>query len=1125
MKPYLQLRGDSASSIRPNSFSAGVLIRIASVLLLCLALPSPRAIDIRNTRMLSQPAVSHDHIAFVYAGDIWVCQRDGSNVRRLTTHPGDETNPRFSPDGRSLAFSGQYDGNLDVYLVPVSGGVPQRLTWHPGPDLAQDFRPDGKAVLFTSPRSVHTTRYTQLFTISIDGGHPDPVPIPHASMAAYSPDGSRIAYAPVYEAFRQWKNYRGGTISRIWLYQIESHEVGEIPKPKGGCNDTAPMWIGGTLYFLSDRHGEFNLYSYHSSAKAVDQLTFHADFPVVHASAGGGVIVYEQAGYLHLYDPASKSARQLAIGVAADLIETRPRFVSGAQYIRDAHISPSGARAVFEYRGEIVTVPAEKGDPRNLTQSTASHERGPAWSPDGKSIAYFSDASGEYALHIAPQDGKGDVRKLPLHGAGFYEDLRWSPDGQRVSYVDNSWSLFVLDLKVDKTTKIDSEPVYGPASLRSLQHAWSPDSRWLAYTIKTESGHQRVHLYSLEQQRSHAVTEGLSDVSEPVFDAQGKYLLFFASTDAGPVVNWFAMSNADMEITRSLYLAVLQKGTNSPFLKESDEEKPKEEARKEKGDTAKEEEKDAAAKPDKEPAKPPVETAPLKIDLDGLAQRIVALPLPSAFYRNLQAGDTNQIYYLKSDRAPGGSGGSGLSLVRYDLEKRKEETLAEKVNDYSVSANQKKILLNTGENWLIAAAGEKIDLSKGKLATGSIQVKIDPRAEWPQIFHEAWRINRDYFYDPNMHGADWPALREKYAAFLPHLAARPDLNRVIQWMCSELAVGHSYLGGGDRLSLVNSIPGGLLGADFEVAEGRYRFKKVFGGLNWNPELRAPLTEPGVDVRAGEYLLAVNGADLRPPENLHSRFENTSGKLIEITVGSDAAGAQKRTVQVVPIGNEAALRNRDWVESNMRKVHEATSGRVAYVYVPNTATLGHLYFKRYFFPQADKEAIIVDERHNGGGQVADYYIDILRRPYISHWTTRYGKDFRTPQGAIFGPKVMLINETAGSGGDLLPWMFRKLNLGPLIGKRTWGGLVGILGFPTLMDGGGITAPNLAFWAEDGFRVENEGVPPDIEIEMWPKDVIAGRDPQLEKAIEVILRSLKENPLPAVKRPPFPVRVRR
>ena len=815
--------------------------------------------------------------------------------------------------------------------------------------------------------------------------------------------------------------------------------------------------------------------------------------------------------------------------MGADLVERRPRFVTGPDYVRAAHLSPSGVRALFEFRGEIVTVPAEKGDPRNLTATPHVHERSPAWSPDGKWIAYFSDAAGEYALHIRAQDGKGEARTIAANGSGFYTRPVWSPDSRRIAFSDNARNLYVVAVDGKAVPeKIATQPIYMPGPFLSTRYGWSPDSKWLAYGLNSRTQIESIHAWSVDQKKSFRLTDGLSDVSEPVFDRSGKFLYLFASTNAGPAKDWFSQHNQDIRATRSIYVMVLKKGVPSPVARESDEEngaEPPEDEEKEEtiaqpaaragadsqkaADDRKADAADAAKK--KKVPEPTV------IDLDGLPYRIIDLPIPPGEYSNLQVAADGQLLWLSTAYGgPTDPPGRKSSLMRFDFKKQKSEALVAEVDGYVLSQDGKAVLYRTGPAWSIAKLGPKLEGEK-KLAIDRIEVRVDPPAEWAQMLDEAWRINRDYFYAPNMHGVDWPAMREKYRQFVPHLSHRQDLTRVTQWMLSELAVGHSYIGGGDTREKPDTVPGGLLGADFEIANGRYRFGKVYGGLNWNPQLRSPLTEPGVDARAGEYLLAVNGQDLRPPASVYEPFENTADRFVEITIGADPAGKGARTVRVVPVANEAALRNRDWVEGNLRKVTEATKGRVAYVYVPNTAALGHEYFKRYFFPQADRDAIIVDERFNGGGQVADYYMDLLRRPLVSYWHTRHGADFHTPSAAIFGPKVMLIDETAGSGGDLLPWMFRKSKLGPLVGKRTWGGLVGILGFPVLMDGGTITAPNLAIWTEDGWVVENEGVPPDIEVEQTPAAVAEGRDPQLERAIEIVLQELEKNP---VKRPPLP-----
>jgi tricorn protease len=1081
--------------------------------------------NIQDTRLLSQPAVSARHVAFVYAGNLWIAELDGRHVRRLTSDWDAVSNPVFSPDGSEVAFSAEYEGNTDVYLVPTAGGQPRRLTWHPAADVVRGFTPDGKAVLFSSPRHTFTARYTQLFTAPLTGGMPTQLSIPHAVQACYSPNGQQIVSTPLADRTAQWKHYRGGAHSQLWIYHRDDHHVDRIPQPEGGANDLDPNWIGGTIYFRSDRNGEYNLFACDTQAMTVRQLTTYKDFPVLNVASGAGRLIYEQAGYLYRFDPAEGTSTRLKIGVSTDLPDARPRYVKcSARHIRNADISPSGVRAVFEFRGEIVTVPSEKGDPHNLTESPGIHDRNPAWSPDGRSIAWFSDEGGQYRLCVGPADGKGKSKVYDPRGAGFYQNPVWSPDSRKIAYTDNSATLYWIDLATGQVERVVSSPVFGPEESVMPRPAWSPDSRWITYALVNRTWYHTIYAYDLETRRPRPITDGLSDAADPVFDAGGKHLYFFASTDAGPVNQWFSQAAEDMRMRRSIYLAVLRSGDPSPLRRESDEEKPADKSDDKSKPDGKSKPDDKSKSKDDKPkdAKP----AAVAIDFDQIQQRIVALPEPAADYVSLQPGQAGQLFYL--DRTTGTQApGNGGALKRFDLSKRKSETVLTGVGTYRLSASGKKALVVTPPGtWSIAEAdGPPAAAGKGALKVEAVEVRIDPVAEWRQMFDEAWRINRDYFYDPGMHGADWPAIRKKYAAFLPDLASRGDLYRVLRWMLSELSVGHSYLMPGEPLDQHRAVPGGLLGADYEVVNGRYRFKKVYGGLNWSRELRSPLTAPGVDVKAGEYLLAVRGVELKPPTELFSLFENTAEKSIEITVGPNPEGKGSRTVTVEPLAGEDALRNRDWVEGNLRRVQEATGGRAAYVYVPDTAGRGHEYFKRYFYPQSDKEAIIIDERFNGGGQIADYYISHLCRPPLSLWATRYGEDTREPGAAVAGPKVMLIDETAGSGGDMLPWMFRKLRLGTIVGKRTWGGLVGILDFPPLIDGTHVTAPNLAIWADGRWVVENEGVPPDIEVEQWPADAIAGKDPQLEKAIEIVVSELAKHPPVKPQRPKYPIRVNR
>lgn len=1056
-----------------------------------------------ETKLMRQPALSDTHIAFVYAEDLWVANRDGSNPRRLTIDEGIESSPIFSPDGSMIAFNAEYDGNVDVYVVPATGGIPKRLTWHPYADLVRDFAPDGKHVLFASRRNSHTNRYFQLYTVPTSGGATTQLDIPNAFWASYSDDANHIAYTTIFDAFTQWKHYRGGRASRIWVYNTNDHKVVEIPKPAGGSNDTQPQWAGENVIFRSDRDGEFNLFSYDINTKAVKKHTDYKDFPVINAKVHNNAVIYEHAGTLHIYDIASDSDRKLTINIATDLLEHRERYVSGQQYVRSGGISPSGARVVLDFRGDIVTLPSKKGDPKNITQTPGVHEKFPSWSPDGKSIAYFSDASGEYELHVQ-NTSNGTVKKIDVNGTGFYGNIHWSPDSKKVSYVDNGRNLYVTTITSSKTTKIDQDDMFIPGDLRDLFSDWSFDSNWIAYTKIIDTQFEKAYLYSLTENKSYPLTDGLSDVVEPVFDPSGKYIYLMASTDAGPVVNWFDQSNNDKVSSYSIYAITLQKDVVSPLKRENDEEKGEE---KEQSEATSSSKKGKNGEPEKKV---------LRIDWNGIQNRMVALPMSAGNYREMNSVKEGEIHFISSTD-------SGSALHKFTFKDRKSKELIP-LNYYEVSSDGKKMFYNSGRSWFVSDLGKKSE--NGALNLGGISVKINPKEEWKNIFNEAWRVNRDYFYDPGMHGADWNAMKAKYEPFVAHASCKDDLYRVMQWMFSELAVGHHRFGSdGDALNDPENIPGGLLGADYVVKNNRYQISKIYGGLNWTPNLRSPLTEPGVDVSEGDYIIAVNGKNVSGTDNLYSFFENTANTLVDLKISSNPNGSNAETYQVTPLRTEWAIRNRDWVEGNIKKVHEATDGQVAYVYVPNTAGAGFEYFKRYFYPQANKKAIIVDERFNGGGQLADYYIDILKRPLQAYWNFRYGKDLKTPSASIQGPKVMIIDETAGSGGDYLPWMFRRFKMGTLVGKRTWGGLVGVLGYPEFIDGGVVTAPNIAFYSEKGFRVENEGIAPDVEVEQWPELVIKGQDPQLEKAIEIVMKQLKENPPKKVVTPSYPIRVKK
>jgi len=1048
--------------------------------------------------LLQKPTISRTHVVFSYGGDLWIAPREGGDARRLTTGTGMETEPAFSPDGSLIAFTGEYDGNVDVYVVPAAGGVPRRLTWHPGPDHVVGWTPDGKSILFRSSRNSYV-RTNRLFIVPVAGGFPEEVPLPMAEQGAYSPDGSRLAYTPLAPAFEAWKRYRGGRTSPIWIADLKDSRIEKIPRENS--NDYYPMWVGGRIYFISDRNGPFSLFVYDTQTRQVKELLRNTGLDLKSASAGPDAIVYEQFGELHLYDLKSGRTRKIDIRLAGDLPAVRPRFERVARAIRDAAISPTGVRAVFEARGEILTVPAEKGDIRNLTGTPGVAERYPSWSPDGKRIAYFSDESGEYALHISDQSGLGAVEKIDLgNPPSFFYTPIWSPDGHKIAYTDARLNLWYVDLEKRTPVRVDTDTYSKPE--RTLDPAWSPDSRWIAYTKQLRNHFRAVFIYSLEEGKSRQITDGMSDARYAAFDPNGERLYFTASTDAGPTSGWLDMSGFNRPVSRSVYLAVLRKDLPSPLAPESDEEKPEE-----------------AAKPKEAPKKEEPKPAPVRIDFQNISQRILALPLPARNYVGLEVGKTGILFLAEAEPLTMRMRPT-VSIQKFDFKTRKAEKFLEGVRAFAVSRNGEKVLYQRGEQWAIAGAAQPPKPGEGVLKMEAMEVRVDPRAEWRQMYREVWRIERDFLYDPGLHGLDLAAVMKRYEPYLDSVACRADLNYLFSEMLGELSLGHVRAGGGAAPE-PQRVGVGLLGADYRIENGRYRFARVYDGENWNPDLHAPLTQPGVNVTAGEYLLEVNGRDVRPPTNLYSFFEGTAGKQVKLRVGPDPTGANSREVTVVPVESETGLRHLAWIEDNRRKVDQMTGGRVAYVYLPNTAEAGYANFNRYYFSQVDKQAAIIDERYNGGGMAADYIIDYMRRPLMNYWTTRYGEIFTTPVASIFGPKVMIINEYAGSGGDAMPWYFRKARIGPLIGKRTWGGLVGIFGFPQLMDGGFVTAPNLAFFNTEGeWDVENHGVPPHIEVEFDPAAWRAGRDPQLERAVEVIMEALKKNPPPAPKKPPYP-----
>ena len=1078
----------------------------ALFVILCLA---PLALTAGETRLLRNPDISDSNIVFVYANDIWVAPLNGGEARRLTSFPGAETQPHFSPDGRFIAFSGEYDGNTDVYVVPATGGEPKRMTWHPMPDVVRGWTNDGKYIVFTSGRITVPRSYPKFWKIGLEGGMPEPLPIPRVAEGKYSPDGKKFVYQKIAPWETEWRNYRGGQNNPIRIIDLKSYEVEKLPWD--GENDNTPVWVGNKIYFLSDRDYVMNIWSYDVETRNLEQATFFKVFDCKSLEAGGGRLIFENNGYLHVYDPASGTPEKLTVTVRGDIPWARQHWEMVGDRIFSRALSPSGKRAVFEARGDIFTVPAKKGDIRNITASSGIADRNPAWSPDGKYISWFSDEGGEYHLVIADQFGKNRT-KIELINPTFFYTPVWSPDSRHLSFADTDRNLWVVKIEDKKAAFIDNEGFTHPE--RTIYPAWSPDSKWIAYTKRLTNQYNAIFIYSLKEDKSFQLTDGLSDCKSPAWDAGGKYIYFLASTDYGMNVGWLDLSSLERPVRRGIYMAVLSSADPSPFLPESDdEEAAADEASGDEKKKGKEEEK----KEDE------AEEIEVRIDFDGIDQRIISIDVPARDYAALSAGKEGTIFYLEREADE-----EGLELYRYELKERESKELLEGVVDYVLSADGEKALYSTGGNqWFITGANSDIEPDDGKIKTAEMRMKVDPPAEWKQMFREAWRYQRDYFYVDNVHGLDLDWAYETYAPWVDHVRHRGDLTYILDILGGETAVGHSFTWGGDWPD-VERIPVGLLGADFEIEKGHYRLAKIYTGENWNPELRAPLSGPGIDVKVGDYLLAVNGVELDSSMNPYNLFDNTAGAQTVLMVNDKPTMKGALEVTVVPVGDETALRRRAWIEGNRRKVDELSNGKLAYVWLPNTSLAGYRSFNRYYFAQKEKKGAVIDERFNGGGYIADYIVDLLSRELLGYFNNPIGdrQPFTASNAAIWGPKVMIINDAAGSGGDMLPFMFRLKGIGPLIGTRTWGGLVGIWDVPPLIDGGQITAPRGGFYNLQGeWDVENEGVAPDIEVEQEPKLVNKGHDPQLERAVKAALELLKTEEVEILPQPADPVRVKR
>lgn len=1046
----------------------------------------------QGTQLLRQPTISADHIVFVYANDLWQVSRSGGNAIRLTSNEGAESLPHYSSDGQYIAFSAQYGGNTDVYVMPASGGNPRRLTWHPYGDFVQGWTPDGK-VIFQSSRETHPTQTNKLYTVGMEGRLPEALPVPRAAFGEMSEDGKYLAYLPITVWDPEWRNYRGGQAMPIWIVDLETKELIRTPQPTRERH-LDPIWHNGIVYFLSEQDYASNIWSFNPVTMESKQITHHKQFDVKSLDATTDAIVYEYGGYLHLLDPADGSSKQLEVNVAGDLNYGMERWEKApARQLANARLSNTGQRALFEYRGEIFSVPKEKGSWRNLTKSSGVANRTPVWSPKGDRVAWFSDESGEYQLITADQNGQ-NPRVYPLPNHTFYFTPEWSNDGKYISYTDTDYNIWFIDLNSGTAKKVDTDRYAHPN--RSLNPVWSPDSKWIAYARQLDSHFKAIFVYNISTGQKLQLTDGMADAISPQWDENGKYLYFLASTDYGLASGWLDMSSYDPTTTRALYAILLSNDTKSPWMPESDEE--------EKVEDTKPDEPAKKSKKDKEDAPEKKEEVKVTIDAINIARRTVALQSKTGNYVALYQGPEESVFYAEEKPDV-----TGFVIHKFDTKKLEAKEFVKGINTFSVSADRSHVLFRKGDTWEIVESKSPPKMGENKLKL-DLKLKIDPQAEYKQIFREGWRYMRDFLYVDNVHGAPWDDVWSWYSPWIDHVRHRTDLNYVVDIMSGEVAIGHSFVRGGDMPD-IQTVGIGLLGADLAVENGKIRIRKIYNGESWNPAVKAPLSVNGIDIKEGDYILTVNNIMLDGSMNPYSLFEETAGRQVRLGVSSSPTGPVREIV-VEPRGNDRNLRTIDWIESNRRKVAELSGGKLAYVYLPNTGGGGFTNFNRYYFAQQDKKGVIIDERNNGGGSAADYMIDVMNRKLFGYFNSRAGdhRPWTTPISGIWGPKVMIINERAGSGGDLLPYMFKAANLGPLVGTRTWGGLVGTWDTPRFIDGGRMVAPRGGFFDVNGqWAVEGEGISPDIEVIQEPKLVMQGHDPQLEKAVEEAMRLLKEN----------------
>jgi tricorn protease len=1056
-----------------------------------------------DARMLRYPAVSQNQIAFVYAGDIWLVSKEGGSAFRLTSSPGEESFPRFSPDGSKVAFSASYDGNVDVYVIASAGGEPVRLTYHPMADRVLGWTPDGTGVLFASSRESGRQRYNQFYTVGLSGGLPQKLAVPYGEFGAYSPDGKQFVYMPMAQDFRNWKRYRGGWSPDLWLFDLSTRAAKNITS--NPANDAQPMWHRDTVYFVSDRgaNERNNIWAYDVKAGTSRQVTQFEDFDITFPSLGPDGIVFQAGGRLYFLDVTSGRQREVPVRVLTDETTLRPRTAKVDTLIESAAVSPTGKRALFEARGDVFSAPAEFGPVVNTSRTSGVAERYPRWSPDGKTLAYWSDRSGEYELTVRPAEGAGTERKVTSLGAGFRYAPYWSADSRKVAFIDQSMQIHVMDVASGKTVQIDESPEWmNHGALAGFEFEWSPDSRWLTYSRPTGDANSAIFLYDTRDAKLTRATTGYLNDNQPTFDPEGKYLYYASDREFTPVYGSFDNSWTYPNPTR-LVAVPLRKDVQSPLYARNDHEG--EEARKpdeKKPDEKKPDEKKGDEKKPEDKKDETARPAPPKnvdIDLDGFESRAVVLPPAPGNYADLQA-IKGKLLFRRLPRS--GSADTKRPILYFDFTEREEKPVLDDAAGFEVTADGKKMLVASPERRYAILEIKSPQKFEKPIPTAEMEAPVDPRAEWKQMFEDVYRFERDYFYDAGMHGVDWAAMKLRYGKLLQDAVTRWDVDFIIGEFIGELNASHTYYGGGEK----ETPPArnvGMLGVDWELANGAYRVKSIVRGGPWDAGVRAPLDEPGVNVKAGDYILAVNGVTIDTKQDPYAAFQGLGDKTVLLTVNSKPSIEGARQVLAKTLTSEVELRYRAWIEERRQIVDKATGGKVGYIYVQSTGVDAQNELVKQFMGQWKKDGLIIDERWNGGGQIPDRFIELLNRPILAYWAVRDGASWQWPPVAHRGAQVMLINGWSGSGGDAFPAYFKQAGIGPLIGTRTWGGLIGISGAPALVDGGNVTVPTFRMYDPKGtWFAEGHGVEPDIEVVDDPSQLARGTDPQLARAIKEV-----------------------